>query len=331
MQIHGETLRFGIHSGQQYHSFGDCLELWQTAERLGYDWISLFDHLRPPMGGADGPCFEGPTLLAALARSTHKIRCAILVSVVTWRHPAVAAAVAATIDHVSEGRLEFGVGAAGQDLAYAQYGIPFPSARYRLDMLDESCHVMRSLWTRPRTDFTGKHFQLTAACLSPKPLQSRLPLVIGGDGERRMLRLVARHADIWNALAGTPGRYRHKLGVLRSHCAEVGRDIADIRKSVTFRAVLGENEAEVNERLAQLRRIYPPESPIWPEFLVFGTPHQCVEALQPYVEMGVGDFLLGARPPVDYRTLELFAEQVMPILRDAGAARARRGTMRPHE
>ena len=315
--VHGGALRFGVHSGQQYQDFDTCLELWQRVEELGYDWVSLFDHFRPPMGGPDGPCFEGTTLLAALAARTRRIRCALLVSAVTWRHPAQAAAIAATLDHVSRGRLEFGVGAGGADLAYEQYGIPFPPAADRVEMLDEAIRVLRGLWTQERTDFQGRHFVLRSATLAPKPLQARLPLVVGGEGKRRMLRVVAEHADIWNTLAGDPAQYRDKLAALHRHCAEVGRDPATIRQSVTFRAVLGDDPAEVAERRRELARTYPPDSPIWPEFLVFGTPEECAERLWEYRRMGVGDFLLGARPPVDWRTVELFAQRVIPALRTA--------------
>jgi alkanesulfonate monooxygenase SsuD/methylene tetrahydromethanopterin reductase-like flavin-dependent oxidoreductase (luciferase family) len=315
MQIHGDTLRFGVHSGQQYAEFEECLGLWQRAEELGYDWVSLFDHFRPPIGGPAGPCFEGTTLLAALAARTSRIRCAMLVSAVTWRHPALAAAAAATIDHISGGRLEFGIGAAGADLGYEQYGIPFPAAGDRLDMLDEACRVMRGLWSGERTDFSGKHYTLTDAYLAPRPLQERLPLVIGGEGRRRMLRIVAEHADIWNTLAGDPAGYRGLLDALGGHCADVGRDVADIRKSVTFRALLAPDAPGLAEGRRRLERILPADSPVWPEYLVMGTPDECVERLKPYLDLGVRDFVLGARPPVDWRSVELFAQEVIPALR----------------
>ncbi|GAA1262253.1 LLM class flavin-dependent oxidoreductase [Streptomyces javensis] len=315
MRIHGDAVRVGVHSGQQYTSFAEALELWQTAEELGYDWVSLFDHFRPPMGGPAGPCFEGMSLLAALAARTSRIRCAVLVSAVTWRHPALAAATAATIDHVSDGRLEFGMGAAGADLAYDQYGIDFPGAGTRLDMLDEACQVLRALWTGGPATFAGKHFRLADAHLAPRPLQRRLPLVIGGEGERRMLRIVAEHADIWNTLAGTPDTYRRKVRKLAEHAAVVGRDPGTVRQSVTFRAILAEDERQALERRERLLERVGPDSPVWPEYLVFGTPEQCVERLRPYLELGVRDFLLGARPPVDWQTLELFARRVAPALR----------------
>jgi alkanesulfonate monooxygenase SsuD/methylene tetrahydromethanopterin reductase-like flavin-dependent oxidoreductase (luciferase family) len=307
-------LRFGVHSGQQNAAFDDCLTLWSRAEELGYDWCSVFDHLRPPMGGPDGPCFEGTTLLSALAARTSRVRCALLVSAVTWRHPAMLAAIAATIDHVSGGRLELGIGAGGGDLAYHQYGLPWPASQDRLDLLDETAHALRGLWSGERFSFRGKHLQLTDAYVRPAPVQRRLPLVIGGAGPR-LLRVAAEHADVWNSLVAAPPAYRDRCESLDRHCAEIGRDPASIRRSMTFRALLVEHEAELPARLAQLRRHHPPDSPVWPEFLVFGTPRQCVAALAPYVELGVTDFILGARPPVDWTTLTLFAEQVVPRLR----------------
>ncbi|MGH8931688.1 MAG: TIGR03560 family F420-dependent LLM class oxidoreductase [Egibacteraceae bacterium] len=316
MKIDPGMIRFGVHSGQQYRTFHECLELWQRAEELGYDWISLFDHFRPPLGGPDGPCFEGTTLLTALAARTKRIRCAILVSAVTWRHPAILASIAATIDHVSEGRLEFGVGAAGPDLGYEQYGIPFPDPEVRLDMLDEVCQVIRSLWTRERTTFEGRYYRLTDACLEPKPVQDRLPLLIGGGGERRTLRIVAKHADIWNVLADDLDGYRRKLDVLVGHCATVGRDARDIRRSVTFRAVLAEDEEHARQRRAERLSILPPGSPDLAEYLTFGTPEQCIEDLRPYIRLGVRDFVLGARPPLDWPTIELFATRIAPVLRE---------------
>ncbi|SDH70945.1 LLM class flavin-dependent oxidoreductase [Nonomuraea jiangxiensis] len=308
-------LRFGVHSGQQYSTFADCLELWQRAEELGLDWVSVFDHYRPPLGGPDGPCFDGPSLLAALAARTSRVRCAILVSAVTWRHPATAAAIAATIDHVSSGRLEFGLGAAGPDLAYEQYGLPFPGAGVRLDMLEEACQVMRGLWGGGPFTFHGEHYRLTDARLSPRPVQERLPLVIGGGGERRTLRVAARHADVWNTLAGDLAGYRRKVGLLAGYCAEEGRPPADIRQSLTFRAVLAATPADVERRRAERLALLPAGSPDLAEYLTFGTPEQCVEDLLGYAALGVRDFLLGCRPPLDWETIELFASRVVPAVR----------------
>jgi F420-dependent oxidoreductase-like protein len=310
MQVHGDKIRFGIHAGPQNTSFEDYLELWRQAEELGYDWASVFDHFMPIFSDPNGPCLEGTTLLAAMAAHTRRVRVGILVTGVTYRHPAVAANIAATIDHVSGGRVEYGVGAAWFEKEHVQYGIPFPRIGIRMDMLDETCRIMRGLWTRERFSFEGKHFRLTDAQMDPKPVQDHLPLVIGGSGERRTLRIVAEHADVWNTFLGDVEQYRHKLEVLERHCADVGRDPGDIRKSLTFRAVLREDERAVEERR---RELGPGASARGMTFL--GTPDQCVERLRPFAALGGGDFLLAAPAPYDWQTIELVAREVAPALR----------------
>jgi F420-dependent oxidoreductase-like protein len=302
-------MRFGVYSGPQHATFEDCLGLWRRCEELGYDWLSVFDHFMPIVGDPDGPCFEGPTMLAAMAAHTTRVRVAILVTGVTYRHPAVAANVAATIDHISGGRAEFGIGAAWLEKEHRQYGIPFPRLGVRMDMLDEACRVLRGLWTEERFSFEGEHYRLEEAQLDPKPLQPRLPLMIGGDGERRTLRIVAEHADVWNTGLNEIETFRHKLGVLAGHCRDVGRDPAEIRTSLTFRAVLAEDEAELRDRRREAAL------PLEASRFLFLTPEQCVERMRPFVELGAGDFLLAAYAPYDWRTLELVAREVAPALR----------------
>ena len=154
--------------------------------------------------------------------------------------------------------------------------------------------------------------------MEPKPLQEHLPLVIGGSGERRTLRIVAEHGDIWNMFYGDVDEYRHKLDVLAGHCADVGRDPADVRKSLTFRAVLDEDEQEARDRARGLYGDPLPER--LRKMMVVGTPEQCVERLGAYADLGVGDFLLGAMPPIDPQTIELIAEHVAPAVKAAVAA-----------
>jgi len=315
MQIYADDIRFGLHSGPQNTTIDDYRELWLRGEQLGFDWVSDFDHFLPIMSDPTGPQFEGLALLAAMAERTERVRCGMLVLGVTYRHPAVVANMAATIDHISGGRLELGMGAAWFELEHQQYGIPFPRIGERMDMLDEACHILRSMWTQEKTTFAGKHWQLNDAYLEPKPVQERLPLVIGGSGERRTLRIVAEHADIWHTGFGDADEYRHKLDVLARHCADVGRDPADVRKSVTFRAVLGEDEADAQERAREIFGGEPPDH--FKRMTVIGTPEQCVERLREYADLGVGDFLLGALPPADWQTIELVAESVAPALKAA--------------
>jgi F420-dependent oxidoreductase-like protein len=316
MQIFGDRIRFGIHAGPQGKSFEQFLELWQRADELDYDWVSVFDHFMPIYGDPDGGCFEGVTMMAALAAHTTKVRVGMLVTGVTYRHPAVAANMAATIDHISGGRCEYGVGAAWFEKEHDQYGIPFPRIGVRMDMLDEACRVMRGLWSKDhKFSFEGKHYQLKDAQMDPKPVQEHMPLVIGGSGEKRTLRIVAEHGDVWNSFFGDIEVFQHKLDVLAQHCSDVGRDPADIRKSVTFRAMLAEDEAGVAERRKELEAAGPSR------FTWFvGTPEQLVEEMKPWVERGAGDFLLGASAPWDFQTIELVAKQVAPALRAKVAA-----------
>jgi F420-dependent oxidoreductase-like protein len=307
--VSGDQIRFGVYSGPQHATFDGCLELWQRCEELGYDWLSVFDHFMPIVGDPGGPCFEGPTMLAAMAAHTSKARVAILVTGVTYRHPAVAANIAATIDHISGGRAEYGVGAAWMEDEHRQYGIPFPRLGVRFDMLDEACRVMRGLWTEPRFSFEGEHYRLHDARMEPKPLQARLPLIIGGDGEKRTLRIVAEHADVWNSGLNEVETFRHKLDVLGCHCEAVGRDPATIRKSLTFRAVLATDEASLNERRSEVKL------PLGDERFSFLTTEQAVERMRPFAELGGNDFLLAAYTPYDWESLELFVRDVAPALR----------------
>lgn len=312
MQIHGDAIRFGIHAGPQNATYEELSGLWQRAEELGYDWISVFDHFLPIFSDPTGRCFEGPTMLAALAAQTSRIRVAILVTGVTYRHPAVAANIAATVDHISGGRLEYGVGAAWHELEHDQYGIDFPRIGERMDMLDEACHVMRGLWAQETFSFSGEHYTLTDAWMEPKPVQAHLPLVIGGGGEKRTLRIVAEHADIWNGFPLGVDAYAHKLDVLRGHCEAVGRPFEDIRLSLTFRAIVAETESEATAKADELLAHAPAEMRA---MFIVGSPEQCAERMRDYVELGCGDVLLAAAAPYDFETLELVAEQVAPALR----------------
>ncbi|UGS33803.1 LLM class F420-dependent oxidoreductase [Capillimicrobium parvum] len=316
MQIFGDEIRFGVHAGPQHASYDDYLALWRNAEDLGYDWVSVFDHFLPIHGSEKGLCFEGPTLLGAMAAHTSRVRCGMLVTGVTYRHPAVLANIVATLDHIAGGRIEFGLGAAWFELEHEQYGIPFPRIGERMDMLDEACRVARGLWTQETTTFEGRHFHLRDARCEPKPVQQHLPLVIGGSGERRTLRIVAEHADIWNTFYGDEDEFRHKLGVLAGHCADVGREPAGIRVSLTFRAVLRDTEREAADAV---REVFGPvmDNPLMRKMLIAGTPEQCAERLGALRDLGAGDFLLGTVAPGDARTLELIAREVAPAMRAA--------------
>lgn len=311
-QIFAGQIRFGIHCGPQHTTYAQYAHLWQTVESLGYDWASVFDHFIPIFSDPLGPCLEGPTLLSALAARTRRIRCGILVIGNTYRHPAVLANMAATIDHVSGGRLEWGIGAGWWEMEHSQYHIPFPPIGRRIRMLGEAAAIQKLLWTQPRTTFVGRYYQLTDALCEPKPVQQLLPLWIGGAGEQLTLRVVAEHADGWNTFLIPLDAYRRKLDALAEHCRAVGRDPGEIRKSLVLQALIGD-DAETRERAEQARARG--------QYLLSGAPEAIAEELSRYADLGVGDFLLGVRAPFDYRNIARFIDDVAPLLRKEIARR----------
>jgi F420-dependent oxidoreductase-like protein len=300
-QIFDGQIRFGIHAGPQHVSYADYAQLWQRAEAMGYDWASVFDHFIPINSDPEGPCFEGLTLLSAMAAQTSRIRCGILVVGNTYRHPAVLANIAATIDHVSGGRLELGIGAGWWEMEHQEYHIPFHTTGRRIRMLGETAKILKLLWSEHRASFKGRYYEISDALNEPKPVQSPLPLWVGGMGEQLTLRVVAESADGWNTFLMPIDRHRHKLDVLARHCEAVGRDPRQIRKSLVVRAQFTEDGTAPGGGGRQLE--------------LTGTPEQVADQLMPYAELGVGDFILGARAPYDYRTLELFIERVAPLVR----------------
>lgn len=310
------TLRFGVQAVQQHVDYAGYAALWDTIEQLGLDWASVCDHLLPTQGDPSGPSFEGPTLLAAMAARHSRLRCGVLVAGSTYRHPGVLAKIAATIDHVSGGRLELGVGTGWYELEHAQYGIPFPPIGRRLALLRETAAILKALWTQERTSFEGTCFRLVEARCEPKPLQRpHVPLWIGGSGERVLLRIAAESADGWNTFLLPEDEYRRKLDALAAHCAELGRDPGSIRKGLVLRATLGESEAEAEEALREqaAARGVEPEA-LRARGVAALSAERCAELLGRYARLGVEDFVLYVRPPAG-RALELFARQVAPAVR----------------
>ncbi len=227
-------ITFGIVTGQHQLTLPELIALWQRAEALGFDSVFLFDHFMALYGDPDGPCLEASTLLAALALKTERVRIGALVYGNSHRHPAIFAKEMVTVDHLSGGRLIVGLGTGWNEREHAAYGLPFPSAGDRVGMLDEALSLIRALCTERRTTFNGRFYQLKDTPFSPKPLQAHLPLMVGGK-RPRMLQLIARHADIWDA-GGTPAEYRERSEQIDRHCAEIGRDPGTIVRSHSFGA-----------------------------------------------------------------------------------------------
>lgn len=230
-------MRFGFKTSPQDTTWEDMLRTWQAGDGIElFESAWTFDHFYPIFADSTGPCMEGWITLTALAQATRRLRVGVLVTGNVYRHPAVLANMAATLDIVSGGRLELGLGAGWNEEECRAYGIELPPLKERFDRFDEALEVITGLLTNETTTFAGRAYQLTDARCEPKPVQRpHPPICIGGGGEQRTLRAVARFAQHWNVPGGTVEDFRHKRDVLYRHCAEVGRDPSEIMTSTHLR------------------------------------------------------------------------------------------------
>ncbi len=263
-------------------SWNETLESAQSAAKLGYTCLWYADHFMPnapePM---DGDTHEAFTILAALAAAVPNVRLGTMVAGNTYRHPAVLAKMAATLDHISGGRFTLGLGAGWQENEHHAYGIEFNTFGWRFDRLEETCAAINAMYSQQRVTSAGKHVNLVNAPCDPKPVQTPLPLLIGGGGEKRTLKIVAEHAHQWNVW-GTPDVLAQKIGVLNDHCKAIGRDPKTIHKTAVALVFLND-DAAANEKLRS--------SPL-PRPSVIGTPADIAATMREYVAAGVDEFIV---------------------------------------
>ena len=226
-------MRFAFKTAPQNTTWADMLAVWKEADDIDiFESGWLFDHFYPIVGDSAGPCLEGWAALTALAQATQRLRLGTLVTGIHYRHPAVLAKMAATIDIISGGRLELGIGAGWNEEESGAYGIELGGRRERSDRFEEACQVLIGLLSQETTDFDGAYYQLTSARCEPKgPQRPHPPICIGGSGERRTLRTTALYAQHWNFVGGSQDEFARKRDVLYAHCEDVGRDPAEITLS----------------------------------------------------------------------------------------------------
>src|SRR3954451_12438839 len=226
-------MRAGLKLFGQGRTIREQRDVWQVADEAGFDHCWVSDHLA---GTEDDPAvdvFEGWSMLAAMALATARVRIGCLVTANTFWHPGVLAKAAVTVDHLSDGRLEFGVGAGWAEAEHTMLGLDLGPAGQRIDRLAEACEVIRLLWTEERSSFGGRFYDIRDAAANPKPVQTpHPPIWIGGSGERRTPRVAAQQADVWNAPEGSPEEVARLSSVLDDHCVAIGRDPATILRSV---------------------------------------------------------------------------------------------------
>ena len=291
------------------------LALWREVDGLGFDTAWVFDHFIPIFSDPRGPCLEGWTALAALAMATHRVRLGVLVSANTYRHPAVLARMAATVDVVSGGRVVLGIGAGWFEREHRAYDIPFPKVADRLAMLDEALEVIKRLWTEDAVNFTGKYYQLDDAPFAPKPVQKpHPPILVGAGGEKVALGIVARHADLWNTF-GSAAVLRAKIAALEEHCRRFGRNPRAIENSVLIQLALTDDPRKKRaalEAYAATWKITSEEARGW---MLVGSPEEVRAQVREFIEVGVTHVILSLYAPYDLEALRRFAAEVMPAFR----------------
>ena len=266
--------------------FDRIVEQAQAAEQAGFGLVSVMDHLYqiPGVGPVADPMLEGWSVLAGLARETSGVRLGTLVTGVTYRNPALLAKSATTLDVISGGRAIFGLGAAWNDVEHDGYGFEFPPIRERMDRLDEALTIARQMFTEDRPSFEGRYYRIHDALNEPRPVQpGGPPILVGGGGEQRTLRIAAKHADMTHWFPIGMDTLRHKTEVLERYCAEIGRDPATIERTMGAPVIVASNDAEATallERMPEDRR----------PFAHVGTPEQMAPAMRPYLDAGFTGF-----------------------------------------
>ena len=290
---------FGVHVGLQHTTADELRSVWRRIEDLGFGWISVWDHFYGATGKPDdAACLEAVAMHAALACTTSKVRCGSLVYSVGYRHPAVLAKAITTIDQLSGGRAEMGIGAGWAQVEYDAYGIPFPDVKTRMAQLEEGIQCLRGLLHDEVTDFAGQYFQLTNARNEPRPVQAKIPIWIGGGGEKRTLQIAARYADGWNVPFIAPEAFAHKRAVLADHCAKEGRDLAEIRCAINVG--LAFTEESLQQQFGAIANGVRPG-------VLSGSDDQIVDRIGQYVEAGADQVNLALRAPFDLDSLERFS------------------------
>jgi F420-dependent oxidoreductase-like protein len=301
----------GIEGAEQ--KWARAVEIATVAEALGYDSVWVYDHVHNVPRPAHEAVFECWTTIAAISQRTSRVRLGQMVGCNSYRNPALLAKITATVDVISGGRLDWGIGAGWYENEYRGYGYEFPAPKDRIGMLREAVEIVKSMWTERETTYEGRYYRTVRANCDPKPLQQPHPPVwIGGGGEQLTLRTVARHADCSN-FGGKPEEWARKAEILKGHCAAVGRDYDTIRKTWSPEVFIRSTEAEV--KAAGSRSLWGEPVESWRAGNLVGTPEQVAEKVQRYVELGCTGFVPWCADYPDTESLTLFAEQVMPAFR----------------
>lgn len=309
-------VRFGVQIAPENASYEEIVTTFKLIEELGYDTAWLNDHFIPIMGDKDQSHFESWTLLAALASHTQRVRIGILVTGNTYRNPAILAKMATTVDHISHGRLNLGIGAGWEEFEHRAYGIPFYTPRERAERLGEALEVITKLFRGDHPSFKGKYYQLVEAPFMPRPVQQPYPpIVIGGQGEKWIMPLVARYADEWNVPIGvSPEGMKERLEAMREECRRLQRDPCAREVSAFLPLVnisnipLAGPATRLGARLLAGERIA--------QSVLAGSADGIKSRIREYVEAGATSVIITTRPSLNHDLMRRFAKEIMPAFRE---------------
>jgi F420-dependent oxidoreductase-like protein len=307
-------IRFGVQTPPQNCTWQELATAWKAIDESHYDTAWVFDHFFPIFTDPSGPCLEGWIALTGLALQTTKVEVGVLVTGNTYRHPALLAKMAATLDHVTGGRMILGIGSGWFELEHNAYGIPFYTTAERIRRLDESLQIIKSLWTRPQTSFNGRYYAVKDAWCEPKPVRKpHPPILIGAAGEKLNLKVVAQHADIWNTF-GSPAVFRGKLQVLQAHCA-MGRDFNEIEVSWAGFAAICESPDIKRDLLGKMAAAWGRTPEDMEQSALVGSANEIKGRIEEFIAVGVTHFIVSASAPFDHAGLRRFADEVIPKFR----------------
>jgi F420-dependent oxidoreductase-like protein len=294
------------------HLFERLVEIAGTAEASGFDSLFVMDHLHqiPGVGPPTNWMLEGNTILAALAARTKRLHLGLMVGAVTYRNPALHAKITTTLDIVSVGRAIHAVGAAWFEDEHRAYGYDFPPLKERFERLEDALVISRAMFPQEAATYEGRHFRVDGALDNPRPLRGDIPILVGGSGERKTLRLVAQHADACNVF-GDPGRSRHLMDVLDAHCADIGRDPKEITRTRLGTLAIARTHEDAERRLAA----WPDRLQLDPErlrnVLTVGTPDEVVEQVRALRDAGIEALVLNMPDPYDLESVALAGETLV--------------------